>query len=268
MYRIINPTQHSSGMFAFIWHALRAMYTFPEDKYYIKFGRECCYFDEEMYQQQGIDNVWDYYFEQPHIGQEPSKDKILSVVGHPDDMESEYRTNVSGEILLTDSEYTEKRIKYGNILKEHVRLLPHILEKIDKYVNTYFKDKLVLGLHCRGTDHPDKLPMSSYIDAIKQYEDKYDYIFVTSDEQHRVDYIKQIFGEKVLEYNATFRSPTEAPIHYNNIYNCSKYYIGEDVIIEAYLLSKVDMLLCCTGSNVNFFTRIINPELPYKIIGH
>lgn len=268
MYRIINPTQHSSGMFAFIWHVLRAMYTFPEDKYYVKFGRECCYFDEEMYQQQGIDNVWDYYFEQPHTDEEPSQEQVLSTVGLLHDIESEYRNVISGETPLTMSEYIERRKRYGAILQKHIRLLPHILEKIDNYKEIYFKDKSILGLHCRGTDHPDKLPMSSYIKDIEKYIDDYDYIFVTSDEQQRVNYIKQVFGEKVLEYKATFRSPTEAPVHYNNQYGCSKYYIGEDVIVEAFLLASTDLLLCCTDSNVNYFTRIINPELPYRILNH
>jgi len=62
MYRLLHPTQHNSGMFAFIWQTIRAMYHYPEDEYYIWFGRESCYFDEEMYSQQSNDNVLDYFF--------------------------------------------------------------------------------------------------------------------------------------------------------------------------------------------------------------
>lgn len=51
MYRYLHPTQHNSGMFAFIWQTIRGMYHYPNDKYYVHFGRESCYFDEELYQQ-------------------------------------------------------------------------------------------------------------------------------------------------------------------------------------------------------------------------
>ena len=94
----------------------------------------------------------------------------------------------------------------------------------------------------------------------------YDYVFIASDEQYRVDCIKQAFGDKVIEYDVTFRSISDSPLHYHNSMQCSKYYVGEDVIIEAYLLAKTNMLLCCTNSNVNYFARALNLEIPYKLL--
>ena len=259
MYRYLHPTQHNSGMFAFIWQTIRAMYHFPNDKYYVHFGRESCYFDEEMYNQQGIDNVWDYYFEQPHTNLMPLD--ILSEVGLLHDEFSEFR-----DIYLTPDVYEQRRAEYHDIITRNVRLLPHVSDKIESFYNERFKDKKILGIHCRGTDHPDKKDMQYYINEISKYVDDYDYIFIASDEQYRVDCIKQAFGDKVIEYNVTFRSISESPLHYHNSYQCSKYYIGEDVIIEAYLLSKVNMLLCCTGSNVNYFVRALNLNLPYAYL--
>jgi hypothetical protein len=259
MYRLLHPTQPNSGMFAFIWQTIRAMYHYPNDNYYVWFGRESCYFDEEMYQQQDISNVWDYYFKQPHTNTMPTE--ISSEVGLLHDEFSEFR-----DILLTPDVYEKRRAEYHDIITKHVHLLPHVQQKIDAFYEQNFKNKKILGVHCRGTDHPDKKNMSYYIEQISKYVDDYDYIFITSDEQYRVDCIKHAFGDKVIEYDVTFRSISESPLHYHNSYQCSKYYIGEDVIIEAYLLAKVNMLLCCTGSNVNYFIRALNLNLKYSYL--
>jgi hypothetical protein len=263
MYKLLHPTQPNSGMFAFMWQTLRAMYHFPNDKYYVYFGRESCYFDEEMYRTQDIDNVWDYYFEQPHTDIRPNPNQISAEIGILHDDFSEFR-----DIHMSNPEiYTQRRLEYNSIINNNVRLLPHVLSKIDDFYHQNFKGYRILGLHCRGTDHPNKLPMHQYLSNINQHIDKYDKLFVTSDEQSRVDYIKQVYGDKVIEY-PTFRSKTEAPLHYQSSHNWSKYYIGEDTIVEAYLLSKVNMLVCCTASNVNYFVRALNKDLSFEIINN
>lgn len=261
MYRLLHPTQHNSGMFAFIWQAIRGMYHYPSDQYYVEFGRESCYFDEEMYTTQGIENVWDYYFEQPHVNEKPATKSILSEIGLLHDDFSEFR-----DIYLTPQVYEDRRSEYSQLVSKHIRLLPHVSGKVDMFYKTHFEGKRVLGVHCRGTDHPDKLPIEFYISRIEEYIGNYDVLFVTSDEQNRLDAIKRAFPDKVLEYPATFRSTNNIPLHYANDYECSKYYVGEDVIVEAYLLAKTDMLLCCTNSNVNYFVRVLNINLPYKLL--
>jgi len=255
---LINPTHQGAGMFSYIWEVLQGIYRFPNEKYHVRFGRESCYFDEQLYQQQGIDNVWEYYFEQLNSIEH---DDITNVVNLASSPESEYR-----DIYMEPSAYITRTAEYYDIINKHVKLLPHVSEKIEDFYNTYFKDKKILGIHCRGTDHPDKKDMAYYINEISKYINDYDYIFIASDEQYRVDCIKQAFGNKVIEYNVTTRSASDAPLHYHTEFQCSKYYIGEDVIIEAFLLAKTNYLLCCTGSNVNFFVRALNPNLPYKLL--
>lgn len=261
MYRLLHPTQPNSGMFAFIWQTIRAMYHYPNERYYVWFGRESCYFDEQMYEEQGVDNVWDYYFEQPHIQHFPSQEEISSEVGILHDEFSEFR-----DLYLDTDTYDKRRIEYSDIIQKHVRLLPHVSEKILSYQKENFSGNKILGVHCRGTDHPDKLDMDYYVKKIDPQIKDYDRIFVASDEQSRVDALKSAFGEMIIEYPVTFRSLNESPLHYHNNYQVSKYYVGEDVIIEAYLLSMVDKLVCCTGSNVNHYVRALNTNLPYSYL--
>lgn len=258
-YIFLHPTQPNSGLFAFIWQAIRGMYHYPNEKYYVLFGRECCYFDQDIYSEQQVDNVWEYYFEQPHTDVMPKQEQIIREVGLLFDEFSEFR-----DVFLTPEIYTIRRKEYSEIINKNLKLLPHVSEKIEDFYNKNFLGKKVLGLHCRGTDHPDKLPMESYIDKIKKHIDDYDIMFVTSDEQSRVDYIKEIFGDKVVLY-PTFRSKNQQPLHYQSSHGYNKYFVGEEVIIEAYLLAKTNFLLCCSGSNVNFFVRSLNKDLPYEI---
>ena len=258
-YILLHPTQPNSGLFAFIWQTLRGMYHYPENKYYILFGRECCYFDDDIYSEQGVDNVWEYYFEQPHTDIVPNKDQIITEVGLLFDEFSEFR-----DVFLDPETYKIRRTEYNQIINKNLKLLPHVSEKLEAFYNKHFIGKKVLGLHIRGTDHPDKLPMDFYIEKIKKHIDQYDVLFVTSDEQSRVDYIKNEFGDKVLLY-PTFRSQNNQPLHYQSSHNHNKYFVGEEVIIEAYLLARTRFLLCCSGSNVNFFVRSLNKDLSYEI---
>lgn len=255
---LINPKHHGAGMFSYIWEVLRAIYRYPNQKYHVHFGQESCYFDEYLHEQQNINNVWEYYFEQLNLIESTD---ITNIINISTDSESEYR-----DVFMKSIDYKKQTLEYHDIIKKYVHLLPHVSEKIDEYYEKNFKNKKILGIHCRGTDHPDKKDMQYYINEISKYVNDYDYIFIASDEQYRVDCIKQAFGDKVIEYNVTTRSISDRPLHYHDKFQCSKYHIGEDVIIEAYLLSKVNMLLCCTGSNVNFFVRALNPNLPYKLL--
>ena len=261
MYILINPTHTNAGMFSYIWETLRGIHQFPDKKYFVQHGKQSCYYDRELEETQGIGNVWEYYFEQPHTNAYPLASDIEAVVRMSQDDASEYR-----DVYLTSQDYIRKREEYNHIIQQHVRLLPHISEKVDAFYDENFKGKLVVGLHCRGTDHPDSQPIEAYIGEIDEVLKDFDYLFVTSDEQQRVDFLKQRYGEKIILYNASIRSSSSTPLHYGNSAVNSPYYVGEDVIVEAYLLSKTNKLLCCTGSNVNFYVRALNTTLPYVIL--
>ena len=55
---------------------------------------------------------------------------------------------------------------------------------------------------------------------------------------------------------------SERPLH-NSRYLPSEdtYKCGEDVIVESYLHSNADFMICLPGSNVNYFSRYLNPNL-------
>lgn len=257
-YIVIRPDEYC-GMFGSIWQVIRAIYHNPDKLYYINFY-------DSIYNVKN-ENVFDYFFYQPHIDHYPKDEEIEKRVGYIDNQESNFIWSLI--VPNTEEEIQKRRYKFNKIVNNYLKLKPEIENKINSFYIDNFLNKKILGVHVRGTDHPYKKPIETYIDEIKKIEPSYDKIFITSDEMSRVESIKNYFGEKVIFYNA-LRSPIDGtPLHMpfyetrwirNHSYEY-QYKIAEDVIIESYLLSKTNFLCCFPGSNVNYFSRVLNPEL-------
>ena len=254
-YILLHPTQPHSGLFAFIWQTIRGVYHNPNKQYYFYFGPECCYYDHNL---AGFNNAWDYYFEQPHTSITPVE--IEKEVGLIFDFESEFREGE--EFNLNSVEYNKRRFIFHEIINKYYKLKPYIQEKIDTFYNTYFLNKRVMGIHCRGTDHPNNTDIRKYISQIEDISKDFDCIFATSDEQDKIDALKSHFGNKLVTYN-TFRSHDGSPVHISLRSMHNPRMIGEEALIEAYLLARTSLLTFYTGSNVNFYVRALNPNLPY-----
>lgn len=262
-YIIIKP-QENCGMCGYIWQTLRAIYQNPNKKYYIDFSNSI--YKPNM----DNTNVWDLYFEQPHINIKPSEDQIEKEVGILFDVESAF---IWSEIQPNTPEQIQKRRdEFSNIINHYIKLKPHVQNKIDKFVEEKFKNKKVLGVHFRGTDHPEKKKAVEYMQPIKDMLVDYDVLFVSSDDHERFRLAEVAFKNKIVSYESIRSNKNGIPLHshpYDPRYNRNntpeyQYKIGEDVIIEAFLMSKVNFLFCCPGSNVNYLARAINPNLQCK----
>lgn len=259
-YILIKP-QENCGMCGYIWQTIRAIYHNPNKKYYIDFSNS-------IYRPAGTtDNVWDYYFQQPHINTKPSPEQIEKEVGIIFDQHSEF---VWRDIKPnTPEEIQRRRNEFGSIIKTYCKLQPTVQQKIDTFVKENFEGKRVLSVHFRGTDHPDKKNMDKYMQTVKETLVNYDKIFVCSDEYERLRLAEVAFKNKFVCYNSLRSDKINIPLHSHpndprySRNNTQEYQrkIAEDVIIEAFLMSKTDLLMCCPESNVNFLARAINPHL-------
>jgi hypothetical protein len=252
-YTIIK-NQGSCGICGYIWQVLRVMWHYPNNRHYVDFNEGCSYQDKSIKE---TSNVWEYYFEQPSCQLYPEADQIELVINQIiHNQESEFRDVFMYNPTL---DYINNRRKeFNEIIKKYIKLKKPIADKIESFIESYFKGKKVLGVHFRGTDHPDKKDVVEYLQIIKEKAASYDVIFCASDEASRFNLLKTVFGDKVISYDS-IRSEDGAPLHYNN--SVSKYKIGEDVIIEAFLLANTNFLFCCSNSNVNYLSRAINPTL-------
>ena len=234
------------------------MYHNPNKLYYVDFSTSIYKTRDE--------NVWDYFFEQPHTKIKPTPDQVEKRVGIIHDQASEFIWKST--IPNTLEEIQKRRFAFADIIKKYIVLKPEMQQIINDFVDKNFKGKRVLGVHFRGTDHPDKKPMDYYLQEVKENLKNYDTLFVCSDEHERFRIAEVVFKNKVVFYDA-FRSRNENPLHspyYETRFPRNgtfeyQYKIAQDVIIEAFLMSKVDYLMCCQGSNVNYLARAINPTL-------
>jgi hypothetical protein len=258
-YLILKP-EHYCGMFGCIWQVIRGIYHNPNKLYYIDFK-------DSIYNTTIDGNVWDLFFNQPHIDHFPTSSKIENFVGHISDQASNFIWTET--IPYTPEKIQNRRHIFNYIINNYIKLKPKILNKIDNFVEQEFKNKNILGIHLRGTDHPYKKNMNDYFEVIDKYVNDYDKIFISSDSQERFEKAKQYYGDKVIAYDALRSNNDSTPLHMpkyetrwkrNSSYDY-QYKICEDVIVEAYLLSNVNFLICCPGSNVNYFSRSINPSL-------
>jgi hypothetical protein len=165
----------------------------------------------------------------------------------------------------------QHRLIYNNLMNKHLIVQPHILHKIDNFVNEYFKNKKVLGLHIRGTDifydnTRPKLSFEYYKHKINLYLERgnFEKIFVCSDQTHTIDKLKKIYGDMLITYpSLTYpREGHQKTMHTPSNIKNEKYIRGEDILIESILLSQTDFLLR-TFSNVTAFSILYNTTLKY-----
>jgi hypothetical protein len=273
-YYLIKPAHPYIGFCGYLWQVIRAIHKYPNQQYYVHIGTPNIWKSE---------NIWDFYFKQPHTDTPPNQDEIIMEVGLLFDESSEFVDLYPSMQAMTIEQKLQRRTEFGSITGKYFHLRDELQAEVDAFINTHFKGKKILGFHHRGTDHPHGRTASDSFLHIDEKLEEYDAIFVTTDEIAIINELEKRYGNKLIRYNSTTRSPkcdfqmerspSDQPTHafrYNALINWSKknngYTVGLDVIMETKLLSSTDFLLCNCNSNVNYFIRAWNSNLPYKII--
>ena len=119
-YRVLKPAHHA-GIFSYVWVILQSMYTFPNDLYYVDMRKFSTYYDPSIAR---TDNVWEYFFEQPHTKECPTPEDIIDM--------GIWNDNPSGYCELSNVTQEKKDI-YHSLIQTNLRLLPHIKEKIEQF---------------------------------------------------------------------------------------------------------------------------------------
>jgi len=157
------------------------------------------------------------------------------------------------------------RAEVNKIIDKYIKLKVHISQKIDKFAEQNFNE-YTIGLHIRGKgrtdgnairlrekfDLVDGVPYDAYFTKVNQLLEQTPCakIFLCSDSQLVIDYCKGVYGDKIITYSATRSADGE--MHRDRNYNDMKYKLGEDVLIEAYLLSMTDYLVHGSSNVTNY----------------
>lgn len=251
-YYLIHDDNYCHGMFSCVTTIIGALDHYEKGECA---GLEVDYQDKGLYYESSHGpNWWTYYFKPLKVGQPVNgKKEILSAGWH------------NHFAMVTDFELPLSRTSY--LVDKYIHVKPKIEKKIYEFVNKHFTNYFVIGLHYRGTDKGAEAPRVSYEDvkksiskAIKKFQVEKRYVlFVATDEQHLLDYLREQFSNVV--YIDAKRSKNGVPVHLMG----DNYKKGRDAVLDCLLLSKCHYLIR-TSSNLSLVSTYFNPELPVLLL--
>lgn len=186
------------------------------------------------------------------------------------------------EEIARNTRYTKKALEWEDLgqpigaamsIEEGARILcryltpkPYIMKIVNDFWQTLHADGPVIGVHFRGTDKSSEAPRVSWeycLNTIKLYLSQtgsVSGIFVASDEQKFIDFIKQsLTGVPVYCRDDHYRSRgSDEPSV--SLIEGGGYEKGEDALVNALLLSKCAVLIR-TSSFLSAWASIFNPNL-------
>jgi hypothetical protein len=208
------------------------------------------------------DNTWEYFFYQPFPDinlDEYEKEEVEWIQQPPRGFAFEFRYDPKSEYLKKTRQYC----------KEFIKFKPEIVESANNFIvnNT---NQNYLAVHKRGCDHPNSrsFALKDYIHETDKYIDKYEQLFVCSDEEYSVQEFKNRYGKKVVFYNALRETDTNQAhigIHLKQNINNNTYNNSRDCLIETYIMSQAKFLLK-TCSNVSHFATMLSSNLDFAWI--
>ena len=212
------------------------------EEWFVGWGEETLYYDSSH-----GSNVWEYYFKQTYTYTEPN-----NVV-------SDYT-----EVVRNGSFRETMYFIYSNFFI--------LNEKTEKLLSThydFFANNNVLGVHIRRTDKflsgtgPNLAPVDLHLfkKEIDEVINNYDAIYLATDCAEAYQYIKNLYGKKVIANQNGNRGTGTQSIH-NDYKHISGYKKGLDVLTDVIYLSKCKHLIR-SSSNVSVTSLYINPELTY-----
>jgi hypothetical protein len=221
----------------------------------IDFGTNGIYYDPNL-----GNNWWEYYFKPiRHIVKEGE-------TYYPSKLDRWHFANCA------ESNFRGQGIKMprevGNALfHKYFILRPEIQKSVQDFADLHFKNKYVISVHYRGGDKVNgalaEANKVSYQEMLREVESQIEknknyVIFLASDEQPFIEFMRERFGSKVVA--------TDIPrnTHHNSLHHhhpVSPYQSGKDAIVDCMLLARGDVLIR-TSSNLSLFSTYINPKMP------
>lgn len=253
-------SRSEAGMFAVlddVWSLLDCYEKKICTSVQINFGKTGLYFDE----QKGA-NWFHYYFAPIELGTPQPGRKII---------ETDFP---EGNGLSTPKLSKLSRERIGFLVKKYIKFNPEIEHQLQQFVKDHFKARFIIGVHYRGTDKSKETPRISYDKVAEEVSaqiqkralNREDYeIFVATDEQSFLDFMKHAFPGKIIEFSEVKRSKNNKSLHMDNTTN--QFEIGRTALMDCLILSKTSLLIK-TSSNLSRWSTYFNLELEVVELGN
>lgn len=180
--------------------------------------------------------------------------------------------NEINELGLKKRPVSELNIALANrLLFKYLRLKPDIQEYVDAFVQSYFGDKKILGIHYRGTDKSIEAPLvewSVYKQVITRFLEanpEINALYVASDEAQFIEKVEDEFDfVEVILHGDQETSRNGNAIHTQHRVG-DNYRKGKEALVNCLLLSRCSALIRTT-SFLSAWASIFNPDLPVVML--
>jgi hypothetical protein len=253
-------------------------------------GRDSLTGDNPFYDASSGPNVWEYYFE-PVAGISSAEAENLVRTGkakawqlnameivrlHHWESRSvftypyQYYKWIEDRSRWFDARWWRaQRVKGRRLVERYVRVRPEILEKADRFQAARFRPAM-LGVHIRGTDKKETgtgpvlsriVPPDEYFPAIDEYLRKQADagIFLATDQAQFREALHARYGDRVVWYSELLSRSAVNVFQVNDAGPVNRLK-GEEVLIDALLLSRCDFMFKCTSA-VGEFAHYFSPRL-------
>ncbi|MDJ0677683.1 MAG: TIGR03032 family protein [Calothrix sp. MO_167.B42] len=222
--------------------------------------------DEDSFRYSDVvgENAWNLFFEDlPFDENYQYSEKIV---------QNQYLnysiTHVYAHDLYLNKNFYEIRRQYHHIYQQYIKIKPDILEEVDNFFATYMAGSLCLGVHKRHWLHQVEdfsktaVSVNDYIQVIQELlsQSGAEKIFLATDEEEAVVEMKKAFGNRVICRSDITRASADESQEMHRQAKNSGSRLGREVLIDALLLSKCDLMLHGV-SNISTAISFMNPHL-------
>lgn len=216
---------------------------------YIRYNSNFLY--AEKNEINGTDNPFEYYFKQctdlSYKSVMNSYNVFKSRIVHSEMLDIKYGIE-PGSYNINENYLNE----LASVMKKYIELNAITHKFIYSSIDGLFGDSSkIIGIHHRGTDykksyrnHPQYIPIECIIKEIDKIYDKYDKIFVATDDQTTISELESRFHEKICYYRDVYRSDGNVSVAFSeNSRKNHKYKLGLEVLRDMYTLAYCNGLI-------------------------
>lgn len=218
----------------------------------------CLYYTGNEYN--GSLNAWEYYF-QPLSQASYKGETVHTQYVAPDNS----WINITFQPHNQPTKAERKKI-YETLIKPFIKLNPLVQEKVDSFFDARMRGRHTIGIHLRGTD---KIKETKLVDPLtilqeaQRHAGPHSQFFIATDEEALLELAVQTLPGTIIAYDS-HRSQDGSPVHHDSPY--PMHLIGEEVVIEAMLLARCNIMIHTDLSNVSGAVLFLNPDLENSML--
>lgn len=237
---------------------------------YIKYSDEYVY--AEKHPVNGAVNPFEYYFVQPCISEEDVNNYHYLVHSRECDIEFVNRLKPTNGYGFSD-EYIDAMAK---ISKKYIRFNDTVKNYLERQTSELLRGRKTLGIHVRLTDfkqnyfgHPVCITADKHLALAKKLlsENKFEQVFLATDDIDTVEIFKKEFGDKVVSYSDVIRTTGDVSVAFLKDERENHHYLlGLEVLRDMYTLAMCAGLVA-GKSQVSICAMIENKNhIPYEYV--